>query len=932
LDEKLTYEELEQRVMQLEKDNSEFKRLEDALKNRIVALTLPLNDYGSIAFEDLFNIDDIQRIQDEFAKVTGVASIITHTDGTPITAPSNFCRLCKDIIRKTDMGLANCLKSDAVIGQYHPGGPIIQPCMSGGLWDAGAGITVGGRHIANWLIGQVRDELQTEDKMLLYAREIATSEEAVIEAFREVPAMSREQFGHIAKFLFTLANQLSTTAYQNVQQARFITERKRTEEKIQRNESRLRRLLDILQHPSQTIQDFLDYALDQAIQLTESKIGYIYHYDENSRKFVLNTWSKEVMTECTVANPSNCYALDMTGIWGEAVRQRRPIIVNDFQAANPLKKGYPEGHVQLVKFMTVPIFKNDCIVGVVGVANKGTDYEESDILQVSLLMEAVWKVTERKLSEEALQTSRRQLTDIVEFLPDATLAIDKEKRIIIWNKAIEKMTGVPAAEMIGKGDYAYTIPFYGEARPQLMDLIFMDHGDIVARYPNINREGDSITAEVFCNALYNNKGAWVFAKASPLHDPSGNIVGAIESIRDITERKQAEDEKEKIEAQNRLLQKTESLGRMAGAIAHHFNNQLQAVMGNLEMAMLNLKLGANPIVNLESAMQATHKAAEVSALMLTYLGKTHDKHEPIDLPETCRQSQTLLHVAIPKGIILKTNIPSFGLVIRANAGQIRQVLTNLITNAWEGADRNQGNIGLTVKTVSQEDIPASKRFPIDWQPQESIYACIEVTDTGCGIESKDIEKIFDPFFTTKFTGRGMGLSVVLGIVRAHHGGITAESEPGRGSVFRVFLPVSTGEILLQQENTAQVTTSESTGTVLVVEDEIQVRDMVKEMLISMGFSVLEARDGIEAIGVFRQHQDEIRCVVCDLTMPRMDGWDTLAALRKLSPDIAVILSSGYDEAQVMAGEHPDRPNAFLGKPYQMKGLRDTISRVLANKA
>ena len=439
MDKKLTYEELEQRVMQLEKDNAEFKRLEDALKNRIVALTLPLNDYGDIAFEDLFNIDDIQRIQDELAKVTGVASIITHTDGTPITAPSNFCRLCKDIIRKTDMGLANCLKSDAVIGQYHPDGPIIQPCMSGGLWDAGAGITVGGRHIANWLIGQVRDELQTEDKMLLYAREIATSEEAVIEAFREVPAMSREQFGHIAKFLFTLANQLSTTAYQNVQQARFITERKRTEEKIQRNESRLRRLLDILQHPSQTIQDFLDYALDQAIQLTESKIGYIYHYDENSRKFVLNTWSKEVMTECTVANPSNCYALDMTGIWGEAVRQRRTIIINDFQAANPLKKGYPEGHVQLVKFMTVPIFKNDCIVGVVGVANKETDYEESDILQVSLLMEAVWKVTERKRSEEALQTSRRQLTDIVEFLPDATLTIDKEKRIIIWNKAIEKI-------------------------------------------------------------------------------------------------------------------------------------------------------------------------------------------------------------------------------------------------------------------------------------------------------------------------------------------------------------------------------------------------------------------------------------------------------------------------------------------------------------
>jgi PAS domain S-box-containing protein len=140
-----------------------------------------------------------------------------------------------------------------------------------------------------------------------------------------------------------------------------------------------------------------------------------------------------------------------------------------------------------------------------------------------------------------LQESRRQLTDIIEFLPDATLAIDKEGRVIIWNKAIEKMTGIPAAEMIGKCDYAYTIPFYGEARPQLMDLVFADREEIADRYPDITRQGNTVMAEVFCNALHNNEGAWVFAKASPLHDQSGNIIGAIESIRDITERKQAED-------------------------------------------------------------------------------------------------------------------------------------------------------------------------------------------------------------------------------------------------------------------------------------------------------------------------------------------------------------------------------------------------------
>ena len=173
-----------------------------------------------------------------------------------------------------------------------------------------------------------------------------------------------------------------------------ITERKLIEDKIRRNEATLRRLVDILQHSFETTQELLDYALDQAIQLTESKIGYIYHYHEDSKEFVLNSWSKEVLPACTVTNPQTCYELAKTGIWGEAVRQRQPILDNDFQTAHPLKKGYPEGHVQLSKFMTIPIFKGENIVSVVGLANKETDYDQTDILQISLLMDSVWKVIE----------------------------------------------------------------------------------------------------------------------------------------------------------------------------------------------------------------------------------------------------------------------------------------------------------------------------------------------------------------------------------------------------------------------------------------------------------------------------------------------------------------------------------------------------------
>ena len=218
-------------------DITERKLAEEALEKRIVALTRPLDDTKGITFEELFNLDDIQQLQDEFAKATGVASIITHPDGTPITAPSGFCRLCNDIIRKTDKGRANCFRSDAMIGQPSAQGPTIQPCMSGGLWDAGAGISVGGRHIANWLIGQVRDATQDEEKMRAYAREIGADEAGTLEAFREVPSMSHEQFQQIARMLFTLANQLSATAYQNVQQARFISERKQVEEALRKEKT-----------------------------------------------------------------------------------------------------------------------------------------------------------------------------------------------------------------------------------------------------------------------------------------------------------------------------------------------------------------------------------------------------------------------------------------------------------------------------------------------------------------------------------------------------------------------------------------------------------------------------------------------------------------------------------------------------------------------
>ena len=404
-------------------------------------------------------------------------------------------------------------------------------------------------------------------------------------------------------------------------------------------------------------------------------------------------------------------------------------------------------------------------------------------------------------------------------------------------------------------------------------------------------------------------------------------------LGEIAERKQAEAEKDKLEIQNRQLQKSESLGRMAGAIAHHFNNQLQVVSGNLEMALENLPpVAGKQATFLSNAMQATSRAAEVSSLMLTYLGQASSLRHPLDLSEACRTTLPVLQAAMPRNVVLESVLASPGPIVLGDANQIQQVLSNLVTNAWEATNNGPGVLQVSVTTTVPPAHSPMPRFPIKSPLQNKAYACLEVKDTGCGIAAKDMDTLFDPFYSSKFPGRGMGLPVVLGIVRAHEGVITVDSESGRGSIFRVYFPLATEEIPLPAQRAAEVTRDQSGRTVLVVEDEEMLRELTEMLLIGLGYSVLTAKDGIEAVEVFRQHVHEIDCVLCDMNMPRMNGWETLTALRQVTPGLPVILSSGYSEVQVMANEHREEPQAFLKKPYQRVQLREALQKALAGKS
>ncbi len=341
---------------------------------------------------------------------------------------------------------------------------------------------------------------------------------------------------------------------------------------------------------------------------------------------------------------------------------------------------------------------------------------------------------------------------------------------------------------------------------------------------------------------------------------------------------------------------------------------------------------ADPVLReyLVNAIQANRRSADVSGLLVTYLGQNISKREPVDLSEICRQHLPGIEAAIPSGISTDSYFMYPGPVVRANASQLQQVLAILITNAWEAIRDTTGKVTVEVKVVPASIIPKSHVAHITWEASPGMFACLEVTDTGCGISKKDMVKVFDPFYTNKFTGRGLGLAVAMSLVRGWDGMIYVNSEVGKGSSFRVYLPLALDVSPLQADLLTEQEISQAEGMVLLVDDDPKVCEIAKALLEHIGFNVLVAEGGLKAVALFEKHYKSIVCLLTDLSMSDMNGWETLTALRKIKPDLPAILSSGYDEAHVMTSDHKERPQAFLHKPYTKDSLKNVLNRVLGD--
>jgi PAS domain S-box-containing protein len=523
-------------------------------------------------------------------------------------------------------------------------------------------------------------------------------------------------------------------------------------------------------------------------------------------------------------------------------------------------------------------------------------------------------ITRRKQAEEELRLAHEQFFNIIEFLPDATLVIDRKKRVVTWNRACEEMTGVRKEDIIGKGDYEYGLAFYGTRRPILIDYVTADSDELRERYESIKKKGNVLYGEVFIPGLYGGKGAYLSGTASPLFDSSGNIVGAIESVRDITERRN-------LESQLFQAQKMQAIGTLAGGIAHDFNNLLMAILGYTSLMLMEIDSGHRHYEKLKIIENQVQSGADLTRQLLGFARGGKYEVKPTDMNDLIVKSSDVFG-RTKRDIVIHRKLQSDLLTAEVDRSQIEQVLLNLYINAWH-AMPSGGELYLETQNIILDEGHAEYYLVKPGQ-----YVKISVTDTGVGMDEATIQRVFEPFFTTREMGRGAGLGLASahGIIKHHNGVINVYSEKGKGTTFNIYLPASAKEHVEERAVSGDLLRGHE--TVLFVDDQDVVIDVGRSILEELGYTVLLARSGQEAIDIYVQRMGEVDLVILDMIMPGMSGGETYDRLRGIDPGVKVILSSGYSLNGQATGILERGCNGFIQKPFNVSELSKKIREIL----
>jgi PAS domain S-box-containing protein len=514
----------------------------------------------------------------------------------------------------------------------------------------------------------------------------------------------------------------------------------------------------------------------------------------------------------------------------------------------------------------------------------------------------------------AASRQRQELENIISSIsPDALLVVEPDRRIAVCNHSVQRLFGYEPREIIGqKTDMLYFDRRSSPSSPHEIYEALQRDGFHLGLATGVRKDGSKMPLEIIAGDLSGRRGAVLL-------------------LRDIQERVRAAEEQRKLEERMWRRQKLESLGVLSSGIAHDFNNLLMAILGNADLASMELAPDSPHLARIEGIKSAAKCASELCDQILSYSGKTSVMFKPINLSAVVREIGDLLSVSVPRKAEMQYDLKFDLPLIKGDPTQVRQVVMNLITNAAESLSEEGGTIAVCTGIMDCDSAYLRGTY-LDEDMCSGQYVFLRVSDNGCGIDPETRAKIFDPFFTTKFNGRGLGLAAVLGIVRAHRGALKVDSELGKGSVFTILLPFedrrkSQGESTEQggaaSDGTLARVAWTGKGKVLLADDDQMVLDIARMMLEQIGFDVLVAKNGKNAVKLFEADSDAIVLCLLDVKMPVMSGDEAAEAIRRIRPDVPLILSSGYAEEPSETGEFR-KYSGFIHKPYELSALRDQL--------
>ena len=829
-------------------------------------------------------------------------------------------------------------------------------------------------------------------------------------------------------------NEISALRVHLAELEREKDERTHLAEQLRLEELRFEALFTLSQMAYASLEDVTEFALEQGVVLTRSTIGYLAFLNEDESILTMHAWSKAAMSECSIQNKPMKYNVGETGLWGEAVRKRRPIITNEYDMDAPLCKGYPEGHVKVLRHMNVPIFDGDHIVIVAGVGNKEDPYEEGDARQLMALMNGTWGLIQRQRMEKELRTSEQRYRLLVETMSDGLGSQSTDGVLTYVNRKLAEMLGYAREEGVGQPTIRFVHPddipkyrrqlaihregvwesyelawvakdghkvhtvtspmpivnpdgTYREIFAVITDIsklkeaeqalresevrfrqILENSSDLIYKRSLVDGAYEYISPSIvsltgfteqeamamglagvrervhpndIARVMENDKACiekgpgqpetpsieyrfmhrdgeyrWFGEAITILYDADSQPVSRIGTIRDVTQRKQSE-------AALLAASRMEATATLAGGIAHDFNNLMVGVLGNAELIQIRMPERPDLKRMLGHITASAQQAGKLAQQMLAFARGGKYQPASMNLNEIVNDTLQLEKHSFPPRIRLFCDAKPDLWSIMADPVQMSQVIMNLSLNAVEAIEGN-GRVSISTKNIEIDKDFAALHPGL--QAGHYVYLCVE--DTGKGMPPEVRARVFEPFYTTKFQGRGLGLAAVYGIVKNHQGHISVYSQEGVGTSFKIYLPAADVALPAARPQQLRETLCAGTETVLLIDDEEIVQCVTAQILEELGYRVILARNGLEAVEIAKTFDGDIHLALLDMGMPIMGGAQTFPLLIQARPKLKVVICSGYELDPAAQDLLDAGASAFIQKPFRAQTLANALREAI----